>query len=34
MQLGNGNDYSGNGNNGVPTNVVFTGGWESGYSAP
>ncbi len=31
---GNSNDYSGNGNNGVPTNVVFTSNWESGYSAP
>ncbi len=31
---GNPNDYSGNGNNGVPTGVVFTSNWESGYSAP
>ncbi len=27
-------DYSGNGNNGVPTGVSFTSSWESGYSAP
>ncbi len=27
-------DYSGNGNNGVPTGVTFTSNWESGYSAP
>ena len=31
---GNGNDYSGNGNNGVPTNVIFTSNWENGYSSP
>ncbi len=31
---GNSNDYSGNGNNGVPTNVVFTSSWENGYSSP
>jgi hypothetical protein len=31
---GNSNDYSGNGNNGVPTNVIFTSSWESGYTAP
>ena len=31
---GNANDYSGNGNNGVPTNVVYTSNWYSGYSAP
>ena len=31
---GNANDYSGNGNNGVPTSVTFTSSWENGYSAP
>ncbi len=31
---GNANDYSGNGNNGVPTSVIFTSSWENGYSAP
>ena len=31
---GNSNDYSGNGNNGVPTNVIFTSSWENGYSSP
>ncbi len=31
---GNANDYSGNGNNGVPTNVTYTSAWTSGYSAP
>ncbi len=31
---GNANDYSGNGNNGVPTNVIYTTNWYSGYSAP
>ncbi len=31
---GNSNDYSGNGNNGVPTGVVFTSNWESGYTTP
>ena len=31
---GNSNDYSGNGNNGVPTNVIFTSSWENGYTAP
>ena len=31
---GNANDYSGNNNNGVATNVTFTGAWEGGYSAP
>ena len=31
---GNANDYSGNMNNGVPNNVVYTGSWESGYTAP
>ena len=32
---GNANDYSGNGNNGVPTgDVTYTSNWYSGYSAP
>ncbi len=31
---GNANDYSGNLNNGVAANVVFTSSWASGYSAP
>ena len=31
---GNSKDYSGNGNNGVPTNVIFTSSWENGYTAP
>ena len=31
---GNANDYSGNGNNGVPTSVIYTSNWYSGYSAP
>ena len=31
---GNANDYSGNGNNGVPNNVMFTSSWTSGYTAP
>ncbi|MGC8648572.1 MAG: hypothetical protein ACP5SJ_03745, partial [Candidatus Micrarchaeia archaeon] len=31
---GNANDYSGNGNNGAPTNVIFTSGWYSGYTPP
>ena len=31
---GNTNDYSGNDNNGVPTNVIYTSAWTSGYSAP
>ncbi len=31
---GNANDYSGNVNNGVPTNVIYTSNWYSGYSAP
>ncbi len=31
---GNPNDYSGNGNNGAATNVIYTSNWESGYSAP
>jgi hypothetical protein len=31
---GDANDYSGNGNNGVPTSVSYTNQWMSGYSAP
>jgi len=31
---GNANDYSGNGNNGAPTNVVFVSNWWSGYTPP
>ncbi len=31
---GNANDYSGNQNNGVPTNVVFTSDWYNGYTQP
>lgn len=31
---GNANDYSGNLNNGVPTGVVYTSSWTSGYTAP
>ncbi len=31
---GNANDYSGNLNNGVSTNVVFTSSWTNGYAAP
>ncbi|MGC8648845.1 MAG: LamG-like jellyroll fold domain-containing protein [Candidatus Micrarchaeia archaeon] len=31
---GNANDYSGNGNNGVPKNVIFTSLWENGYNQP
>ena len=31
---GNGNDYSGNNNNGAVTNTVFITSWTSGYSAP
>ncbi|MEM3781866.1 MAG: hypothetical protein QXT43_02815, partial [Candidatus Micrarchaeaceae archaeon] len=31
---GNANDYSGNGNNGVPTNVTFVSNWYSGYTPP
>ncbi len=31
---GNANDYSGNNNDGVPTNVLFTGSWQSGYTSP
>ncbi len=31
---GNDNDYSGNGYNGGPTNVIFTSIWTNGYSVP
>ena len=31
---GNANDYSGNENNGVNSNVIYTNGWTSGYTAP
>ncbi len=31
---GNANDYSGNNNNGAATNVIYSGSWTSGYSAP
>ena len=31
---GNANDYSGNNNNGVPSNVIYSSSWESGYTAP
>ncbi len=31
---GNSKDYSGNNNNGVPTNVIYTSSWTSGYSTP
>ena len=31
---GNANDYSGNGNNGVPNGVTYTSNWYSGYSVP
>jgi Concanavalin A-like lectin/glucanases superfamily len=31
---GDANDYSGNNNNGAPTNAVFTGSWMSGYTPP
>ncbi|MGC8670184.1 MAG: hypothetical protein ACP5TL_03475, partial [Candidatus Micrarchaeia archaeon] len=31
---GNANDYSGNGNNGVPSNVMFVSNWWSGYTPP
>jgi len=31
---GNANDYSGNGNNGVPTNVIYVSNWYSGYTPP
>ncbi|MEM3820345.1 MAG: LamG-like jellyroll fold domain-containing protein [Candidatus Micrarchaeaceae archaeon] len=31
---GNANDYSGNGHNGVPSNVMFVSNWWSGYTPP
>ncbi len=31
---GNANDYSGNGNNGVPTGVTYTSSWTSSYTPP
>lgn len=31
---GNANDYSGNQNNGIPNNMVYTTSWTSGYTAP
>jgi len=31
---GNANDYSGNGNNGVPINVIYVSNWYSGYTPP
>ncbi len=31
---GNAQDYSGNNNGGVPTNVAYTSSWASGYTAP
>ena len=31
---GNTKDYSGNNNNGVPTNVIYTSSWTSGYTTP
>ena len=31
---GNANDYSGNGNNGAPANVVYTSSWISSYNPP
>ena len=31
---GDTNDYSGNNNNGAPTNVVYTSSWTGGYTAP
>ncbi|MEM4839660.1 MAG: LamG domain-containing protein [Candidatus Micrarchaeaceae archaeon] len=31
---GNANDYSGNGNDGVPSGVTYTNSWYSGYSTP
>ena len=31
---GNANDYSGNGNNGVPSNAIYTGAWQEDYTAP
>lgn len=31
---GNTNDYSGNIDNGAPTNVIYTSQWQSGYNTP
>ncbi len=31
---GDANDYSGNGNNGAASNVIYTTGWANGYAAP
>jgi hypothetical protein len=31
---GNANDYSGNGNNGVPSGVTFVSNWYTGYTPP
>jgi Concanavalin A-like lectin/glucanases superfamily len=31
---GNANDYSGNNNNGAPTNIVYTSSWTGGYTPP
>ena len=31
---GNANDYSGNNNDGISSNVVYTGTWQRGYTAP
>ncbi len=31
---GNPNDYSGNLNNGAPTNALYTGSWSGGYTVP
>ncbi|MHB1830142.1 MAG: LamG domain-containing protein [Candidatus Micrarchaeaceae archaeon] len=31
---GNANDYSGNGNGGTPTNIIYTSAWTSGYTQP
>ena len=31
---GNANDYSGNNNNGQAGNVIYTGSWTNGYTAP
>ncbi len=31
---GNANDYSGNNNDGIPYNVLYTATWQSGYTAP
>ncbi|MDE1822795.1 MAG: LamG domain-containing protein [Candidatus Micrarchaeota archaeon] len=31
---GDANDYSGNNNHGIPTNVIWSSSWQSGYAAP